>query len=152
MINLEKLNELCEELDEAYRINAGGCCYVAYLIAKNLDKLDIDWELCILNDYTLNEDSIKEEVRNNCLNCNVGSSICGENTSIHYCLKIPEFGLINKGHFNLTYYNLYFIDRIKSSDILWIYDEGFWNLDYDTDFNSEIESIINNWFDEIYFS
>lgn len=33
----KQLNALCEELNEKYYINCGGCCYVAYCLAEQLE-------------------------------------------------------------------------------------------------------------------
>jgi len=41
---LNLLNSLCEKLDNNYMINNGGCCYVAYLLAKELEDLNIPYK------------------------------------------------------------------------------------------------------------
>lgn len=35
------LNKICKELDKKYEINSGGCCYVASIIAEELEKRNI---------------------------------------------------------------------------------------------------------------
>lgn len=42
---VKAINKLCEELDSAYYINAGGCCYCASLIARELEvrKIKSKW-------------------------------------------------------------------------------------------------------------
>lgn len=51
---VRNLNELCDNLVKEYDVNCGGCCYVAYEIAKHLDRFHISYELRVLNDYPIN--------------------------------------------------------------------------------------------------
>lgn len=44
-----------KKLDDKYNINTGGCIYVAYLIAKNLEKLGIHYEVIDWKDPDNNE-------------------------------------------------------------------------------------------------
>ena len=44
-----KINKLCLELDEKYNINNGGCCYVAYCIAKQLELHNIPFKIIHYN-------------------------------------------------------------------------------------------------------
>lgn len=44
-----KINKLCLELDEKYNINNGGCCYVAYCIAKQLELHNIPFKIVHYN-------------------------------------------------------------------------------------------------------
>lgn len=37
------LNELCREMDDNYDINSGGCCYVAAVIAEQLELHNISF-------------------------------------------------------------------------------------------------------------
>jgi hypothetical protein len=37
----KQLNSLCREMDEEFFINQGGCCYVAAVIAENLEHCNI---------------------------------------------------------------------------------------------------------------
>lgn len=37
------LNELCREMDNQYNINSGGCCYVAMIIAEQLERHNIPY-------------------------------------------------------------------------------------------------------------
>ena len=55
----ERLNKLCRFLDEEYDINAGGCCYVAYCLAKLLSKDKFKFRVIIYEDYEL-EDRFSE--------------------------------------------------------------------------------------------
>ena len=55
MVDINKLiywlNRTCKLLDDRYNINRGGCCYVAYVIAKLLDKYQVgDYYLGLISD------------------------------------------------------------------------------------------------------
>ena len=62
---IDKLNKFLKRLDNEYNINSGGCFYVAYLIARELYKLGInytvvDWhEDSRLNEYSVYHRSLK---------------------------------------------------------------------------------------------
>lgn len=63
------LNKFLKRLDNVYNINSGGCFYVAYLIARELDDLGInytvvDWhEDSRLNEYSVYHRSLKVDGR-----------------------------------------------------------------------------------------
>jgi len=46
-----KLNKLCLELDEKLNINSGGCCYVAAVIAEQLEIFNIPFEIIHYDRY-----------------------------------------------------------------------------------------------------
>lgn len=62
---IDELNKFLKRLDSVYNINSGGCFYVAYLIARELDNLGInytvvDWhEDSRLNEYSMYHRSLK---------------------------------------------------------------------------------------------
>ena len=62
---VNKLNKFLERLDGTYNINSGGCFYVAYLIARELDRLGINYtvvewhEDSRLNEYSMYHRSLK---------------------------------------------------------------------------------------------
>lgn len=62
------INIILEELNNEYHFNSGGCCYVAYLIARELERIKEPFKLVIQ-----------------------ASSYRGN----HYCLTCPRFGFIN---------------------------------------------------------
>lgn len=148
---VKNLNNLCKTLDEDYNINCGGCCFISYLIAKHLDLLDIKYSLCVLNEYKLNKAEISNEVQNKCRSSN--DSVIGIDTCIHYYLKVPGIGNINKGGFKG--YIIHSIPNITYKNIKWVYKQGCWNNRYDVSNNSEIKNIINHFFrpyeNKVYF-
>lgn len=143
---LIELNKLCESLDKTYNINNGGCCFVAYIIAKNLDKFKIKYFFSI-SDY---DEKIKEEVNKEITtmtknNTNT-SSVTGDYTCKHYFIKV-----------NGRYINplkdtckKYFFANISPKKIKWIYDNGNWNDCYKKRNNCIIRKAINNFFKENY--
>lgn len=62
------INELLNRLNDKHHFNSGGCCLVAYLIARELERLKEPFKLVIQN-----------------------SSWRGN----HYCLVCDRFGMIN---------------------------------------------------------
>lgn len=41
----KNLNQLCKDLDYKYNINSGGCCFVAAVIAEQLENCNIPFKL-----------------------------------------------------------------------------------------------------------
>lgn len=91
------LNILCETLNSLYNVNKGGCCYVAYLISKWLDRFGIDYLLAIYDYRRRNTLSISYEVQNMRREQSLYDSVSGSNSFVHYCLLIVGGGYINKG-------------------------------------------------------
>ena len=141
------LNDLCLQLDDNFNINNGGCCYVAYEIAKHLDQLGIEYELRIYDDYNKNEKAINEEVRNKRCNKSHSTSVVRYYSCTHYFLFIRGAGPINEGDFS-DHYNRYSISNIDHKHIKWIYKNGLWNDIYQTNNNILIKKLIKLYFDE----
>ena len=70
----KRINALCEELNEKYYINCGGCCFVAYCLAEQLEIYNIPYTIIRygrnkhysikVSDRYLNRDYYrKEEIR-----------------------------------------------------------------------------------------
>lgn len=128
---IDKLNKLCKKLDLEYKINKGGCCFIAYLISKQLEKLNIPYELVVYDD----EDR-----------CDLDAdSLTFDETANHYCIKILKQGIVNQGNCNDEDYNVYNV-KLNSNDLEYIYNNGSWNCMYDSKNNQTIENIINNFF------
>ena len=66
---INELNKFLKRLDNVYNINSGGCFYVAYLIARELDNLGINYtvvdlhEDSRLNEYSMYHRSLKVDGR-----------------------------------------------------------------------------------------
>lgn len=137
------LNKLCFFLDDLYCINSGGCCYIAYIISKHLDKLGIDYNLSVYNFESKNKSDIVKEVTN-MLRSNNNNSVIGMNTCEHYCLYITGGGYVNKG--DVSGLKQYSVEGITCKNIGWIYKHGFWNKRYDTRNNKVVKGIIDSFF------
>lgn len=137
------INSLCKFLDETYSINLGGCCFLASLIAKYLDKLNIKYKLVIYEDTIKDYRSIAHEITNCRKNKGFRNSVTGYYTCSHYCLQILGSGVINgsKG-----YIHQYTIPNISHKNIQWIYRNGYWNDSYNVQYNKAVKNIVKTFF------
>lgn len=138
----EKLVEACEEFNEDFDVNHGGCCYLALAIAKEFDKRGISYTLIVDSHDDMNEETIAEEVLNRTRNLGEEDSVIGYHTRSHYYL------LCNGTPINENGYYEYEIE-IPVTDYLpikWIYEHGDWNEDYDPRFNKYIRLYIKQIF------
>lgn len=135
------LNNLCNALVKEYDINCGGCCYVAYEIAKHLDRFHIGYELHILNDCPLNQDKINREVRSKRQDHGFGT-VTGDNTCCHYYIVIKGGGPVNRGNPG-SWYRTYVITGINHRNLNWIYRISSWNSVYKRKNNKLIKKIIS---------
>ena len=140
---ISNLNNLCSYLDNWYEINSGACCYVAYLIAKHLDKLNVGYKLIVYADEDRDLNEIENEVMFMEPNKTRKTSIIGNYTCFHYDLLVSnrEINFISS-----THTRRYVISGINSENIKWIYDHGDWNKSYDRIHNNYIERNIDNLF------
>lgn len=141
-INLNKtcliVNKICSCLNTGFYINSGGCCYIAYLIAQNLESLNIKYEVCISGVYSCEKDlyytNIKHRSRSGvfCYNCY---------SAHHIWIKINNKHI--NGERNIKYISL----NLNSKDLLWMYKRGLklgnWNNDYDIKHNTFVKRMIN---------
>lgn len=132
---VKNLNNLCNYLSDIYNINCGGCCYVAYEIAKHLDRFNLSYELHILNDYPISKRKINEKI----------DLISGNNTCCHYYLVVHGGGAINRGDFDTEYYT-YVVPNINHRNLNWIYRVSKWNSTYKRKNNKLIKKVISLYF------
>lgn len=140
----ESLNKLCETLNSLYSINSGGCCYVAYLISKWLDRFGIDYQLVIYDYKKRSTLGISYEVQNMRRGQSSCNSVSGSNSCEHYCLLIIGGGYVNRG--DVTGLKQYSISGITNKNIRWIYRTGYWNKMYNTRNNRVVKNMINSFF------
>lgn len=141
---VNSINRLCEFLDYEYSINNGGCCYVASILAINLERLKIPYSLVVYDSCGKDFASINREVSTKIKNRQSSRSVTGLWTCNHYCLYIPGIGEINS--MEDFGYNRYIIRPVSSSNIKWIYKTGSWNDHYDPSDNKTVRSIIKAFF------
>lgn len=140
----KSINRLCEFLNEEYNINCGGCCFIASILAEHLDRLKIPYDLIAYDYLGKDVDYIQHEVSTKVKNKSYRKSVTGNHTCNHYCLFIEGAGEINSGDFEGCVRHV--IKDVQSSNIRWIYRNGEWNIDYDTDNNKVIKNIVKSFF------
>lgn len=131
-----ELNRLFTFLDKNYNINWGGCCWLTYCLAYNLERLNIPYSLVI---YDGEGDS--EEAYNNIVE-RWTSFPTGTETASHYTLKVRGLGILNKSKGD----PFILVHDVDSEDIRWIYDEGSWNECYNSRLNDEIKNLVDTVF------
>lgn len=139
------INNLCDFLEQEYFINHGGYCFIAYVIAKQLDKLGIAYKLIIYDYHKRNSNCIQYEVHNKVKNRTYSSSVTGNYCCSHYSLHIIGAGEVNNGRFERDMFR-YSIEDIHSSNIHWIYKTSSWNSDYNRKNNKTIKNIVKMFF------
>jgi hypothetical protein len=140
---VKDLDELCQELDEKYDINHGGCCFVASVIAKNLEELGIEFNLVIADSSRKNKKFVYHELNNHCLHLLDSDSVCGISNCNHYYIHIKYGGPVNLDD---DYIHVYSFKCIPARTIKWIYAQGGWNRQYDTNNNRIVSRKINSFF------
>ena len=135
---IDNLNELFKFLDTTYYINSGGCCYVAYLIAREFDKrLITGYSLRIYNEsYVLDKDKTLYNINNDRDDFPIHSETC-----THYAIKYKNI-IINSYYKEDSDVEYIDIDNIDSELMKEIYDKGEWNSDYDINNSIYIERFI----------
>jgi hypothetical protein len=126
--NLVKdLNVLCDRLDQDYNINFGGCCFVAYLMMKQFEKIGLHPTLIIESDCgEIDGDDFLDCVHTRSGNCQG----LKDQTCYHYFVYIPEVDeYVNSGELYEEY--LYKFRGLSAKDVHWIYRTGDWNSNYD---------------------
>ncbi len=145
---ISALKELMKFLDRHFDINNGGCCYVAYVIAKNLEKYNIPYQVVFYYECfeegecyeNLPSESIEHDIKERAIPC-VGT---GDDTCNHYSIMIDDSNL---NPFNDRAYKIL---NLNADDLKWIYFKaGDWNMCYNRFINTYINTYIKNTFDLI---
>ena len=135
-----KLKKLVTFIDNTYNINEGGCCYLSYIIAKQLEKHNIPYLVGITSygDFDISE--IKSNINKRSRNGVFSFDDYGCN---HISIKIGhlDVNVIEDNTSDVEYINL------TSKDLYWLYNKGLknsdWNTTYNTDNNQIISKFIN---------
>ena len=129
------LSRLFSFLHKNYNINYGGCCWLSYCLAENLERLGICYNLVLYtyDDYEEHDAyyNIKERVENKFPN--------GDETTYHYTLQVRGIGILNKD--NTVPFII--VHNIDSEDLKWIYEHGDWNKCYNPKINYEIKNLVD---------
>lgn len=150
MVDVNKLiywlNRICKELDDEYCINDGGCCYVAYVIAKFLKKYNIEYYLSILNYEPKDPDMIIKNIQKRVKKAGEDQLIIKNGTCNHYFITIDDKKVNGCGYYwrspKLFRMNI----SINPENILWIYHNGDWCSTYDKRNNLVVYNQIENIF------
>lgn len=136
---LEKLNNLLNDLDSIIKINHGGCCYIAYLIARNCEYRNIKYQVVIRDSDITPKDTRKYYSK---IKRRASGGIFPDDQYAcnHIYIRIKGININPDGDYgdeNECVMNL------NSKDLLWIYRMGEWNESYDTTNNSILSKFIN---------
>lgn len=139
------LSDIFNYLDSKYYINSGGCCYVALVLARELERLNIKYQLIIYDGENINSRTRKLPIRRAIKNRDLCQTIgIGKNVCVHYAIATSELGVLNPSDCNEDpYFKSISLATINSSDIEWIYKTGDWNRCYDTKFNKIVKDCIH---------
>lgn len=139
------LSDIFNYLNSKYCINSGGCCYVALVLAKELERLNIKYQLVIYNDKDINSRTRKLPIRRAIKNRDPHQTVgIGKNVCIHYAIATSELGVLNPDNCDVDpYLKSISLATINSSDIEWIYKTGDWNRCYNTKFNKIVRDCIH---------
>ena len=126
----ERLNNLCKFLDEEYEINVGGCCYIAYCLARLLSKDKFKFSVIVYEDYEL-EDKFSEISEGH----------------YHYAIGIGNY-TINPAECDEDFCrNIYY--NVRASEILDHYKNRSWNKCYNSAKNRFIFRTIQVFYDDL---
>lgn len=131
----ERLNSLCKFLDEVYEINSGGCCYIAYCLARMLSRDKFKFKLIIYDwDHPVSVKNLNE----------LGKS------HTHYGLLLGENLFINCSedfHNPETFRTI--LPKVKPSEILFHYEACSWNNHYNKQKNDFIFKTIKVFYNDL---
>ena len=136
------LNTLFTALDTIYDINAGGCCYIAYIVAEELEKRNFNnFSLRIYNNYVLNDEDCFENIENDVDDFPIYSY-----TADHYVLVYDDIEINpDASSKHLEYVDLHDVD---SNFILDICNKGDWNCEFNHNNLTFIRRFIKIIFDQ----
>lgn len=128
----ERLNKLCKFLDDEYDINAGGCCYIAYCLARLLSRDKFKFKVIIYEDYIL-EDRFSEVI----------------GSYWHYAIGIGEYTINSCDCDDDDNFCKNVYTGVKASEILTHYQNGSWNNCYNSRKNSFIFKTIKVFYNDL---
>lgn len=120
----EFLNQLCKFLDETYCINYGGCCFVASIIARLLEKDNINYSVVV---YECEYDDFYN------IDC----------AQYHYAIKVND--IIINGYEDEEYS---IFNNVSARDLKEHYNECYWNSEYYTKHNTFIKKVITIFYND----
>lgn len=129
----KKLNKFCKYLDSEYNINSGGCCFVAYLIARLLNRDGFKFKLVVWDGYFDDSNEFKKLYTNH----------------NHYGILLNGCFINEAGYHNNVYYDEVVFSNVKVTDILNHYKASSWNSRYNKYQNSYISRMIEMFYNDL---
>ena len=140
------LNEFFTYLNQEYKINRGGCCYVASIVAKELEKRNIKYSL--VGGYTNSSSNYARDVRTFLQNARLNKYM-DDNVECNFGYHL--YITAEKVQLNRNKCEKYkLLPGLNSKQILNLYKNNFWNSTYRTKNNTLIKNLIQNKFKEVY--
>lgn len=129
----ERLNKLCEFLDETYDINAGGCCFITYCLARLLKRDKFKFKVVIYDDRRIQEKSFEEL----------------DTTHWHYGILLGDYPINDGCCANDSSLIQTTFSKVNISDILEHYKEHNWNHCYNSEKNSFISKTLKVFYGDL---
>lgn len=129
---VERLDKLFQFLDEEYGINAGGCCFAAYCLAKLLSRDKVEFSVVVYEVHKLVADFNKLS-----------------NGHYHYAIMIGNYCVNSEDYDDDPSLVRTVYSRVKASDILNHYKKHSWNECYDVSKNNFILKAIKMFYNDL---
>lgn len=134
----ENLNSICSCLDKIYRINNGGCCYIAYIIADILYREGIDYEVVVVPEEESDLPDEFEDIEDSAYHVFIKVKFDGED----YLINSDDCSAVDGEEWQCTSY-----DNVTPEEILNYYNSFRWNWIYNAVKNKFIKYVINLLYD-----
>lgn len=131
-----RLNNLCNDLNQQFHVNWGGCCYIAHCITKLLELDNVKYSVIVFDDECI------------LMRCKSFNDL--PRSMAHYAIILGS-GVDTECTINCkeSDYDLYFKTfDTTSQDLLDHYLDNDWNSYYETEHNQEVLTIIEEYYYE----
>lgn len=131
------LNSICTCLDKIYRINSGGCCYIAYIIADILYKEGLNYKVLVVPDFGNKLPDNFTDIKDSVYHVFIEVEFDGET----YLINDADCSSEDEELEAVEY------DNVSPGEILNYYKGTTWNWSYNTVKNKFIKYVINLLYD-----
>lgn len=126
---IDSLENLSQKLDYRCNLNSGGCVYFAYAVAKNCEKFNISYKVCLYDEM-----SDIDEVLQGSNGCSHGFIVIrGKAINMGICDAVAKDYLL----------------KMNSKELLKFYKRSHWNKIYNKHVNGYVSLKVNKIFNEI---
>lgn len=142
---IDEMNTVIQKYVDEKKLFCGGCCYSAYVLAKNLTKLGIKYKTVIVQyDEILNANTFNDAINGRGV-AHVAIKVCD---ILKGNVFIGDFSDLTRYFNHMKYaYNIKSYDNISPEEILKGYKNGRkayrWNYIYDVKNNAPLMKEIN---------